>query len=605
MKVNKVKTTKDTIYYLAKSVRKNGKVTTVNIETIGKHSELLKTHSDPFEYAKTYAKEKTVEENSNKFKANVKIDLEKKLQEDDSTVSKSKLLNIGSLFIKSLIDDLDLKDFFKEITKDTKIEYNIHDCVKLLTYGRILDPKSKAATFDTKDNYYENLDVEVHDIFKTLDILEKNLDQLQAHLYKKSEKLYKRDTSILYYDCTNYYFEINDQDDFRRFGKCKVNSCKPLVLMGLFMDASGLPLAMCIKKGNEYESNTVLPLEDKILNDFKLSKFVYCADAGLATNEIRTYNSFFNRNYVVTYPLKKSDATTINLALSKEGFRAASNKSVANLEEIDKIVNDYDEYYKSNPEMLKKKKGVLEKIYSENFYKFITIDKPIDLGIEPPEGRKKKSSNEHTLLVTFSYKYRDYLKNNRAKQIEKAEEMIKNKTYNNKGNSVKKFIKTSHTTDNGEVAKETHASIDQNLIDRDEKFDGYYSVMTSFEEPDIKEILSICKRRWEIEESFRILKTNFKARPIYHRKESRIIAHFAICYISLLVYRLLEKKLNEKFTTDEIIETLQNLNVLPLNDAIFLSTYKNSELLSNLCKTFNLDLEKESFLNTTLNKLFK
>ncbi len=248
MKVNKVKTTKDTIYYLAKSVRKNGKVTTVNIETIGKHSELLKTHSDPFEYAKTYAKEKTVEENSNKFKANVKIDLEKKLQEDDSTVSKSKLLNIGSLFIKSLIDDLDLKDFFKEITKDTKIEYNIHDCVKLLTYGRILDPKSKAATFDTKDNYYENLDVEVHDIFKTLDILEKNLDQLQAHLYKKSEKLYKRDTSILYYDCTNYYFEINDQDDFRRFGKCKVNSCKPLVLMGLFMDASGLPLAMCIKK---------------------------------------------------------------------------------------------------------------------------------------------------------------------------------------------------------------------------------------------------------------------------------------------------------------------------------------------------------------------
>ncbi len=572
MKIVKYKLkNEDILYYLAKSVRTGKQVKTINIEKLGKHSELILNHKDPLSHLKNYAKKRTEQEKENFL--SVKLDMQQEvLEHTDQKTSHSKLLNIGYFFLNEIYKDLKLDVFFKGITGDTKIAYNPHLALKFLTFARILEPKSKLGTFDDFKNYYEKPKIKLQDIYKTLDLISDHLDQYQTHLYRESNKISKRNTTILYYDCTNYFFEIQHEDELRKYGQAKDHKPNPLVQMGLFMDGDGIPLAFSLNPGNTNEQQTTLPLERKIVKDFELSNFIYVSDGGLNSNETRLYNAFDNRDYIVTQSLKKLKKGDQDLILTDDNWQSLST---GKLKSISTLTDDDQDTY----------------------YKVMWIDNPIDVGLVEmtKNGQlKKKTSFKQRLIVTYQKKYALYQSELRLKQIQRATDIIRsNRVDQVSQTSPKRLIEQK-----GEVTYD----LDLAKIETEMKYDGYYALVTSLEDDEVGDILKASARRWEIEESFRILKSNFKARPVYHRKDTRIISHFTICFTALLVYRLLEKKLESKYTVHEIIHTLRNLNVVSLNEALFKSTYTGSELLNQLCSLFDKTINKNLYTNVQLNK---
>ncbi len=360
------------------------------------------------------------------------------------------------------------------------------------------------------------------------------MDYIQENLFNNSKNVTNRNSNVIYYDCTNYFFEIENEDDFRKYGISKQHQPSPLVGMGLFMDGDGLPLSCNIYPGNISEQKTLIPEESKIINNFKLdtTKFILCTDAGLASDEIKKFNIKDNRAFVITQSLKKLKEEYKKQIFDKSDWRIANDlKNVYNLDTIE------------NNDSLK------EKYYDTLFYKIVQTE---------------TKSVKQDLIVTFSFKYLDYKRNIRNTQVERARKYIENNQTTRKGknqNDYKRFIDSCNTTNEGEVAENITYSINQELIDEEEKYDGYYALTTNLVN-DVSEIFKIVKGRWEIEESFRIMKSNFLARPVNLSREDRIKSHFMICFISLLIYRLLEKKLNNKYTTSQILQTLKNMNVL-------------------------------------------
>jgi len=577
MKLDIVKGEYDTFYYMAKTIRQGGKIKTVRVEKLGKHSELVKDYENPVEYLRTYVLKKTAEETKGIFSVSVTHQLSKQLTHH-SKVSNSNLLNIGYFYLNAIYKQLNLNDFFKAVTRDTKIKYNPNDILKYLTFARILAPKSKLSTYDDFESYYGAPKMHIENIYRTLDLIHEHLDAYQTHLYKNSLNISNRNTKVLYYDCTNYFFEIETEDDFRKYGQSKDHKPNPIVQMGLFMDGDGVPLAFNVNPGNTNEQTTVLPLERQIIKDFKLSNFIYIADAGLNSNDIRLFNCMLDRDYIVTQSLKKLPKETQDLVLTDEHWLKlnASDKEKQRFYDISEIKDDDKDTY----------------------FKVMTIDNPIDIGLRETHenGRlKKKTTFKQQLIVTYNKKYELHQKEIRANQIIRADKLIKN-------NSISKTSQTSPKRFAKNIGDKPVYDLDIDKIVEENRYDGYYALVTSLENDSISDIIRVSQRRWEIEESFRILKTNFKSRPVYHQKDRRIISHFSICFTSLLVYRLLENKLGNKYTIHEIITQLKNMSVLPMNEAIFEASYAGSDLLNDLSKTFDIYLDKTCYLNTLLNK---
>lgn len=570
MKVTPCKSGNDIIYYLSKGIRKNGKPSTVNIEIIGRHSELIRVHSDPLAYCKQYAIEKTKNEKAF-LKEKFQVNLEYKIQTETSKISEVTNYNIGYFYLKHILDQLNLRSFFKEITKDSKITFSPLSVTHFLTYARILDPNSKLGTYDTHKTYYNLPDIALQDIYKTLDIISDNLDAFQTHLYHQSNLYSKRNTEILYYDCTNFFFEILGEKGMRKYGISKENRPNPIVQLGLFMDADGIPLAFNINDGNTNEQTTPISLEKKIVKEFEINNFIYVADAGLGSNRIRYYNSFNNRNYLVTQSLKKLKKADLDLILDENNW--------------------YDPITKRNDICLTDIDEKDERI----FYKVLIIDNPIDIGLREytkTNALKKKTDFKQTLIVSFNKQQQLFQREVRCKQILRAKEMIiKNRVEKTTENSPKRFIKTEDSN---------KYLFNDERVNYESQFDGFYAMVTSLDE-DLNMITKIMGRRWQIEQSFRIMKTNFKSRPVYHQKDRRIIAHFATCFLALLVYRLLEKKLNSKYTINEILEQLKRMTVSDLNGVVFKANYKGSEILEALNKVFNKELSANLYTVDDLN----
>ncbi len=585
MKVNTTKTKTDIIYYLTKGVRVDGKVKTIRIETIGHHSELIKKYDDPMQYAKEYAKIKTDEEKNKNFQFNITGTNAKLIEEPDKNFTTSNLLNIGHLYLKKIINEFKLENFFKEISKDSKVEYNCSEILSLLTYGRILDPLSKKGTFDKKESYYNSSnDIEIQHIYRFLSFFSNHLDEFQTHLYKQSLDVVKRNTSVLYYDCTNFFFEIENEDDLKKYGKSKENRPNPIVQMGLFMDGDGMPLAFCITPGNEHETKTVKPLEQKIIKDFELSKFIYCADAGLATSEIRRFNDKHDRSFVVTQSIKKMTDERKKWCTSRNQWMCTTIEGRFDLDSLDEQLINYS----------------TKEIDNLVFYKEMTISDAVDIGLRKENGRKDKGFFEQRIIVTYRRKYAKYQSKIRLRQLERAYKMAQSPSKETKNvNSPSRFIIKEKVTDDGTQATKTITKIDLDLVAEESKYDGIYAVATTLTDK-VSDVIKVMSRKWEIEDCFRVMKTNFDARPVYLQREDRIKSHFGICFFSLLIFRILEKRLKNVYTITEIITTLQNLNVLKINDAIYKTTYSNSNLLQELNKVFNTEIDSEYLLNTNL-----
>ena len=570
MRIKASKSKNSISYSIIKDININGKRTTKIVEKIG-NEEFIKSqcgNSDINTWLNNYLKNYINDNPSG-------IHLIKKDENKIIDFNKQRLFNGGYLFLQDIYYDLKINNICKNITDKYQFKYDLNDILSKLIYSRIIYPSSKLKTLELSKNFIEQPNFEYQHILRGLEVIAKESDFIQSELYKNSLKYSKRNDKVLFYDCTNYYFEIEDDDDFRKYGKSKEHRPNPIVGMGLFMDGDGIPLAFDTFPGNKNEQVTLKPLEEKIINDFDNSEFVVCTDAGLASNSNRKFNNKNNRKYVTTQSLKKLKEflKEWSIDLSK-GWK----------------LSGYDKTFDISS--LKDNEELISKYYDKVFYKERWI---------------KEDDIEQRLIVTFSPKFQEYQKNIREKQTQRAKNIIDKNPKIIKSrdeNDPKRFIENIPTTDTGEVALNNNYSINQNKINDEAKYDGLYAVCTNLED-EVEEIIKINKRRWEIEESFRIMKSEFKSRPVYLSREDRIKAHFTTCFLALVIFRYLEKKLNEQYTSSQIIETLKNYNFLLHEGEGYEPTYIYNDLSKDLCMIFNLELNKEILTIKNFNKILK
>lgn len=485
----------------------------------------------------------------------------------NKTIEKNikKRFNIGYIFLKKIYNELKIKNICKEIENKYQFKFDLNNILENLIYARIIYPSSKLETYKQCQNFLEQPTFKLHDEYRSLSYLSDNIDFIQEKIFENSKKIIKRNSEIVYYDCTNYFFEIELDDEFRKYGINKQHQPKPQVGMGLFMDGDGIPLSFNIYPGNQNEQKTLIPEETKIVNNFKMdnTKMILCTDAGLASDEIKKYNIKDNRGFVITQSLKKLKDSEKEKVFDDNDWRLPGDlKNIYNLNEI------------RNDEELK------EKYYDKLFYKIISSE---------------TKSVKQDLIVTFSFKYFDYNRNIRNSQIERAKKSIDTNQTTRKGknqNDYRRFIDSLKITDDGEVAENIEYSINEEIIKKEEIYDGYYALTTNLI-GEIEEILKIVKGRWEIEESFKIMKSDFLARPVNLSREDRIKAHFMTCFISLLIYRILEKKLNYKYTTTEILETIRKMNMLEQKGYGYQPLYERTHLTDELHEIFKFNTDYE------------
>ena len=388
-------------------------------------------------------------------------------------------------------------------------------------------------------------------MYRALEVIAEENDFFQSELYKNSQSVIERKKKVLYYDCTNFYFEIEEDDDFRKYGISKEHRPNPIVQIGLFMDADGFPLSFSVFDGNKNEQPSMTPLEEKIINDFETSEFVVCTDAGLSSTANRQFNNKHGRSFVTTQSIKKLKGFLQDFCLGYDGWYIPGDKK-----NISYKISELDD----------------EKDFDKIFYKDRWINED---GIE-----------QH-LIVTYSIKYRNYMRRIRERQIERAKKYVENPSSLSKknANDPKRLVNQQHCTTDGELAEKAVTSLDQNQIDSEAKYDGLYAVCTNLED-NVSDIIKINQKRWEIEECFRIMKTEFKARPVYLSKKDRITAHFTTCFTALVIYRILEKKLNEKYTCEEIISALRTMNMMTAPGEGYIPTYTRTDLTDDLHEAF-------------------
>ncbi len=615
MKLYYDRKSKDPTYFIQLGIRNGKKTTTKNIKRIGKHSELLAITSDPLVYAQEQVLLFNQDYNEGKVDMSFKVDFNEKLTSTTDIASKSTLLNVGYLILQKIYQDLRVKDFFANLQTSSKITFDCDTINRFLSFARILDPKSKLGTFDRLDSYYEKPSFEYHQLLRFMDVLEENYDGYLEHLFLNSGNIVKRNTSVCYFDCTNYYFESEDEDDeyvdeatgeilkgLRRYGPSKEHRPNPIVQMGLFMDGNGIPISMCINPGSDNEQKCAVPLEEKITKMFKNKQFIYCADAGLGSLSIRKYNSMGGRAFIVTQSIKKLSDKLKIAVFNDYDYRRLSNDAPITV----KYMQKFDRFEKDNLPL-----------YNDVIYKILDADSAVDVGLYEEKvfknGKSKmvkpKAVLKQKIIVTFSRKMMEYQRHIRNAQIERAKNILNTRNVEDikKGpHDVTRFIKRSSTGKDGERASD-HYSLNQSVIDEEEKYDGYYAVATNLDD-NAKVILEINSKRYKIEDCFRVLKTNFNARPVYHRNRNRIISHFMICYTALLIYRLLENRLDQygtHFTTEDILKTLQNMNVTKTQDSFYTAAYSGSQVCTSLNGVFNLGLDKKYYLPKELNKKIK
>lgn len=546
MKVSISKSKNTTIYYLSKSVRIGNKTTTKTVEKIGTYDEIKKKCGDmePLEWAKEYAAKRTAEEKKAKQDVIMRYSSSALI---DKNIRRS--CNSGYLFLQDIYYSLGLNKICDSIAEKYKFDFDLNDILSMLIYSRIISPGSKLSSLESAQRFLEQPKCELHQVYRALEFIAKENDFFQAELYKNSQNVINRKKEVLYYDCTNYYFEIEDEDDFRKYGVSKEHRPNPIVQMGMFMDADGIPLAFSLFDGNQNEQPSMSPLEKKIIKDFDASDFIVCTDAGLSSTANRKFNSIQGRGFVTTQSIKKLKGFLQDFCLEDDGWYLPGSNRKYKLSELDEEA-DYDKV----------------------FYKDRWIN---------------EDNLEQHLIVTYSIKYRNYQRTIRERQIERAKKFIESpsKLKKNRANDPKRFIEQGHCTPDGEVASKTITSLNQEQIDNEAKYDGLYAVCTNLEY-DVSSIIKINQKRWEIEECFRIMKTEFKARPVYLSRKDRITAHFTTCFTALVVYRILEQKLNGKYTCEELIETIRSMDMMIAPGEGYIPTYTRTDITDALHDAF-------------------
>ena len=563
MKVCISKSKNTTIYYLSKSVRIGSRTTTKTIEKIGTYDEIKEKCGDmePLEWAKKYAAKRSAEEKAAKQDVIMKCSSSMLI---DKNVRRS--CNVGYLFLLDIYYSLGIDKICAEISEKYKFEYDLNEILSMLVCSRIIAPGSKRSSLEEANGFVEQPKCSLHQIYRALEVIAKENDFFQSQLYKNTQSITERRKDVLYYDCTNYYFEIEDEDDFRKYGVSKEHRPNPIVQMGLFIDSDGIPLSFSVFDGNFSEQPSMTPLEKKILQDFDTSDFVVCTDSGLSSIANRRFNSIQGRGFVTAQSIKKLKGFLQDFCLGDDGWYLPGSNRIYKLSELDE-----------------------EKDCDRVFYKDRWIN---------------ENDLEQHLIVTYSIKYRNYQRAVRGRQIVRAEKLAENPSSlsRKKENDPKRFVMQEHCTTDGEAAEKTITSLDQNRIDNEMKYDGFYAVCTNLED-DVSDIIRINQKRWEIEECFRIMKTEFKARPVYLSRRDRITAHFTTCFTALVIYRMLEKKLENRFTCEEIIGTLRDMNMMIAPGEGYIPTYTRTDLTDALHGAFGFRTDYQITSQKSMRKI--
>lgn len=559
------------VYIYQSFRREDGKSSSRIYKKLGKYNTLLEQFGGDKEKLMAWAKDEADKETKLYNQHNGKVIVEFS-QAARIPVNESRSFQVGYLFLQALCTELRLDRICRTVKNRHHFKYDLNAILTDLVYARILSPASKLGSYEFCQTLLEPPKYSLPDVYRALSVIAEESTFIQGELYRNSNFIHPRNRQILYYDCTNYYFEIEEESGIKRYGKSKENRPNPIVTMGLFMDADGIPLAFDIFPGNQNEQTTLKPLETEILHDFDCSEFIFCSDAGLGSASNRRFNSFGKRAYVITHSLKKMKQEDRETALNPTQFRRLGSERFIDLRTLDETD---------------------EEVYNAVYYKEI----PVVTG-----------SMDETLIVTYSPKYKAYQQKIRSRQIDRAEKLITSPGRKRKGknqNDPMRFVKKSAVTLDGEIAEKQVYSLDEEQILKEEMYDGFYAVITNLE-GDVGEIIKINRQRWEIEENFRIMKTEFEARPVYVRRDDRIKAHFLTCYISLLLYRLLEKKIGTQYTASQIIDTLRSMQMTLLNTANgYIPSYTRTELTDTLHEAFDFRTDYELITKSSMRSIIK
>ena len=564
---------KNSITYRAvKTVRVNGKNKTLPIKTFGSEKYICETYgvSD----AKAWAKEQVrlMNEAEEAETASFSIELNSAV---DLPLNVQQRYNGGYLFLQSLYYELGLDRICRAISSRHPFKYDLNSIMSRLVYTRILFPSSKKTSLEESKRFIEQPAFELHDIYRALSVIASESDYIQSRLFKNSFQLGERKTGIIYYDCTNFYFETEDAEDDKQYGLSKENRPLPIVEMGLFMDAEGIPIAFGISPGNENEQNTLIPLEQKLINRFDMSKFIVCTDAGLSSATNRFFNDYdkedSSRSFITTQSIKKLKGHLKDWALDTEGWYLYGDDTgrIFSLNALDEEADKDKIYFKS---------------------RWIKENSTLKIN-----GTKRKTVIEQKLIISYSIKYRNYLRSVRDRQVSRAESIVGkgSRSVDRKHqNDPRRFIQTDHLTKDGEIASISASYVNEKQICSEEQYDGFYAVCTNLDD-DPEAIVRINKRRWEIEECFRIMKSDFEARPVYVKRQERILAHFITCFIALIIYKYLEKKLNGKYTINQILSTLQEMDFVRYEGKGYQPIYTRTELTDDLHNAFGFCTSKQ------------
>ena len=546
MRVTTSKSKNAESFYISKGyVNDKGVSTSVIIRKLGTLKDLLPEHgptrNDVMVWAKEQARIETLKYKREKEEKQIKLTFhaDRPLDYDKQVFYRG-----GYLFLQSIYYQLQINKICRKLKQKHKFKYDINAILSDMIYARILEPRSKRSSYKAASEFLEKPSYKLHDVYRALDVLGAECDLIQAELYKNSHFLGARNDKVLYYDCSNYYFEIEQEDGNKKYGKSKEHRPNPIIQMGLFMDGDGIPLAFSTFAGNANEQTSLKPLEKKILGEFGCQKFIYCSDAGLGSESIREYNHMGERAYIVTQSIKKLKKEEKEWALDPQGFKKVSDDPPVDITKLNS--NDKGLYYKDEPYTTKKL--------------------------------------HQRLIITYSPKYAAYQRTIRDKQVERAQKMLDsgNTKKNRKNpNDPARFIEKTAVTPEGEAA-DIKYSLDENKITEETLYDGLYAVCTDLLDDNVADILKVSEGRWQIEECFRIMKTDFSARPVYLQDENRIQAHFLICFLALTIYRFLEKKMDLKYTCEELLETLKAINFAEIQEQGYIPLYKREAITDDL-----------------------
>ena len=533
-------------FYISKGyVNDKGVSTSVIVRKLGTLKELLPEHGptrdDVMAWAREEARLETLKYKQEQEEKQIKLTFRADRQLD---YDKQVFYRGGYLFLQSIYYQMQMQKICRKLKQRYKFKYDINAILSDLIYARILEPCSKRSSYKVASEFLERPSYQLHDVYRALDVLGAECDMIQAEVYKNSHFLGQRNDKILYYDCTNYYFEIEQEDGSKKYGKGKEHRPNPIIQMGLFMDGDGIPLAFSLFPGNANEQTSLKPLEKKVLRDFGCQKFIYCSDAGLASESIREYNHMGERAYIVTQSIKKLKKEEKEWALSPQGFKRVSDDKPVDITKLPE--DDKGLYYKDEPYTTKKL--------------------------------------HQRLIITYSPKYAAYQRSIRDKQVERAQKMLdsgKAKRNQKNPNDPARFIGKMAVTKDGEAA-DIKQYLDEDKIAEEAQYDGLYAVCTDLLDDEVGDILKVSEGRWQIEECFRIMKTDFSARPVYLQDENRIKAHFLICFLALIIYRYLEKKLDLRYTCEELLDTLKGMNFAEIQEQGFIPLYKRETITDAL-----------------------